>query len=149
MLSFIKKIFRDQTLDWPISVSDPVIGELKLSDDADWWEAKITAGEKMIGFKIGGNGKPDPRLIAHAHDIIRSLSEFERLVAAFLADEARTNKSLVRFAEEIAQLTIEDIYLFWPKRPDDGMICFTGPDKFRVWRCDYVGRKLQGLGFDI
>src|SRR5262245_36018124 len=83
-----------------------------------------------------------------AQDIVRSLPEFEQSVSAFLAEEARSVKHLTRFADEIRQLTIEDVCLFWPHRSDDGMIYFKGPDEFRVWRCDYVARKPQGLGFD-
>ena len=66
----------------------------------------------------------------------------------FLADEARTVKCLTQYADEIRQLAIQDVCLFWPDRPDDGMIYFKGPDEFKVWRCDYVARKPQGLGFD-
>ena len=72
MLSFFKKIFRDPTADWPRLVSDSVLGELRLSDDAEWWEGRITVGSQTLGFKIGGEGKPDSRLMAHAHDIVRS-----------------------------------------------------------------------------
>jgi hypothetical protein len=37
----------------------------------------------------------------------------------------------------------------WPDRPDDGMIYFDGPGtEERIWRCDYVGRRAQDLGFD-
>src|SRR3982750_939357 len=100
MLSFIKKIFSHPTADWPRSVTDSVLGELRLSDDAKWWEGCTTAGSKTVGFKIGGEGKPDTKLIAHAHDIVRSLPVFEQSVAAFLADEARTAKHLAQYAAE-------------------------------------------------
>ena len=42
----------------------------------------------------------------------------------------------------------EDVWLFWPDRPDNGMIYFQVPDESRVWRCDYVSRKPRGPGFD-
>lgn len=148
MRSFFKKMFRDPTADWPCSVTNSVLGELRLSDDAEWWDGRATVGSRMLGFKIGGEGKPDSRLIAHARDIVRSLPEFEQSVSAFLPDEACTVKHLTRFADEIRQLTIEDVCLFWPDRPDNGMIYFKGPDESRVWRCDYVARKPRGLGFD-
>jgi hypothetical protein len=148
MLAFIKKLFSDPKANWPRSISDPVLGELRLSDDADWWEGTTTIGGRTIGFKFGGKAKPDAKLVTHAHDIVRSLPEFEQLVSAFLAEEGCTDKYLTRFTDEIRQLTIEDVCLFWPDRSDDGMIYFKGPDKFRVWRCDYVARKPRGLGFD-
>ena len=43
---------------------------------------------------------------------------------------------------------LEGVCLFWPDRPDDGMIYFQGPDESRVWRCDYVSRKPRGPNFD-
>ena len=70
------------------------------------------------------------------------------MISEFLAEEARRVKHLKQFAHEIEQLRIEDVCLFWPKRPNDGMIYFKEPDRYRVWRCDYVGRKPKGLGFD-
>ena len=148
MLSFIKKLFADPTADWPRAVTDPVLGELRLSEDADWWESSVTVEVKTVGFKIGGEGKPDARLVSHAHDIVRSFASFEKMIADFLAAEARDVKSLRYFSDEIRQLVIEDVCLFWPKRPNDGMVYFKGPDEFRLWRCDYVGRKPTGLGFD-
>src|SRR6266404_1789292 len=105
MLSFIKKIFSDPTPDWPRSVTDSVLGELRLSEDAGWWEGRITVGSRTVGFKIGGEGKPDAKLVAHAHDIVRYLPAFEQSVAAFLADEARTTKHLTQFTDEIRQLS--------------------------------------------
>ena len=80
MLSFIKTIFSKPTADCPRSVTDSVLGELRLSDDAEWWEGRTVVGSKTIGFKIGGKGKPDTELIAHAHDIVRSLPVFEQSV---------------------------------------------------------------------
>ena len=148
MLSFVKRLFINPKADGPRSVTDAVLGELRLSDDAEWWEGHIAVGGRTVGFKIGGEGMPDTKLIAHAHDNVRSLPVFEQSVATFLADEAHRVKHLTQYADEIRQLVIEDICLFWPDRPDDGMIYFKGPDKFRGWRCDYVSRKPHGLGFD-
>jgi hypothetical protein len=84
-------------------------------------------------------------LIADALDIVQTLDDFERMIAEFLVEEARRQG---RFADEIRQLAIEDVCLFWPDRPDDGMTYFKGNDEFRLWRCDYVGRKSEALGFD-
>jgi hypothetical protein len=40
------------------------------------------------------------------------------------------------------------VCLFWPERPNDGMLYFKGPDETRVWRSDYRNRLAEGLGFD-
>ena len=122
-------------------IHHPVLGDLCLSD---YWEATVTVHGKTLGFKIGGL-EPDAVLVEHACDIVRSFPEFEKMIAAFLASEA---DRLPGAANEIRQLVIEDVMLCCPERPNDGMIFFTGPDKYRGWRCDYIGRKPQGLGFD-
>jgi len=91
------------------------------------------------------------RTISWGHGAaLRPLSSTRRQQSesVFLADEARTVKHLTQFADEIRQLTIEDVCLFSPDRPEDGMIYFNGSDEFRVWRCDYVALKRRRLGFD-
>jgi hypothetical protein len=147
MLSLIQRLF-DHRSKWPHSVIDSVLGELRLSEDADWWEGNVALEGKSVGFKIGGWRKPDQKLLGHAYDIVRSFANFEHMIADFLASEAREAKCLGRFADEIRKLNIKDVCLFWPKRPNDGMIYFRGPDQYRVWRCDYVTHKPRGLGFD-
>lgn len=126
-------------------LDDPILGTLRLSEDADWWETSVAAGGKAVGFKIGGDSEPNLELVVHARDIVRTWADFERMVAEFLAEEAGRQSV---YADEIRQLVIEDVCLPWPERPDDGMIYFGGPDELRVWRCDYVGRRPGGLGFD-
>jgi len=124
---------------------DPILGKLLLSEDEDWWEGSVKIKEKRIGFKIGGNSEPSRKLLVHAHDIIRSYNEFEEMVAVFLLAESERFRS---FAEEIRKLIIHNICLYWPERPNDGMIYFIGPNEFRLWRCDYLNRKPYKLGFD-
>jgi hypothetical protein len=126
-------------------VQDPVLGLLKLGNDGTWWEGEVQIAGEAVGFKLGGNVEPSPALLAHAHDIVRSFDAFKGSVVKFLADEAQRMKPA---ADEIRQLVIEDVCLFWPDRPDDGMIFFKGPDEYRVWRCDYINRQPTGLGFD-
>jgi hypothetical protein len=123
---------------------DSVLGPLRLAEE-DWWEATVATPNGDVGFKIGGKFEPDAALLAHARDIVHGFTEFEQMVARFLEEEAAHN---TRMAAEIRQLAIEDVNLWWPKRPNDGMIYFKGPDPYRVWRCDYVLRKPRHLGFD-
>lgn len=126
-------------------VEDSVLGKLLLSEDEDWWEGHVKIGEKRVGFKLGGHTEPSRELLAHAHDIIWAFDDFERMVAAFLLAET---ERLKLFAEEIRKLVIDEICLFWPDRPNDGMIYFVGSNEFRLWRCDYLNRKPTKLGFD-
>jgi hypothetical protein len=107
----------------------------------------VAVGGEQVTFGIGGRYTPDVALIAHARDILDGFSEFEASVAAFLRAEA-DRKLWAQFAGEIRSLKIREIYLFWPKRPDEGMIFFDGPDDDRCWRCYHVARRPTGLGFD-
>ena len=126
-------------------VDDDLLGPLTLSDSC--WEARVAVGGEQVCFRIGGRYTPDAALITHARDILRGFSRFDADIAAFLRAEADREAWAV-FAEEIRSLKIRDICLFWPGRPDDGMIFFDGPDECRCWRCDYVERTPAGLGFD-
>ena len=123
---------------------DDLLGALQLAEE-DWWEAIVRVEDRRLAFKIGGDSEPDVALMEHAHDIVRSFAQFDRMVSEFLVSEG---EKMPRASDEIRQLIIEDVMLCWPKRPDDGIIYFKGPDKYRVWRCDYSGRKPQGLGYD-
>jgi hypothetical protein len=105
----------------------------------------VAVGDRKLGFKNGGDTSPDPKLLAHAHEIVAAFDEFRDRVSSFLTTKAARQ---LHEADEIRVLEIEEVCLFWPDRPDDGMIYFTNGDKGRLWRCDYVGRKPAGLGFD-
>jgi hypothetical protein len=148
MFGFLRRLFADPRAGWLRSVTDPVLGELRLSEEADWWEGRVSVGSRMIDFNIGGDTKPDAALIEHAHDIVRSYADFERAVQEFLANEAANVKHPRPCAEEISQLEIEDVCLLRPSTPDNGMIYFKGPNEYRLWRCDYFDRKPRFLGFD-
>jgi hypothetical protein len=130
-------------------VDDEVLGPLVLNDgDADgYWVARATAQGRPVLFLIGGRYEPDPALIARARDIFGSLDRFVADVTAFLAAEAE-QKHWTPFADEIRALTIQDICLFWPSRPDEGMIFFAGTNPDLCWRCHLNGRTPVGLNFD-
>jgi len=145
MLGFLKSFFKDPTKDWERKVTDPILGELLLNQDATWWDAFPEITGKKINFQIGGTGSPDAALIQHAHDIIDSYETFEENVRAELGKEIEKFKE---YEDEIRKQEIESIALFWPERPNDGMIFLKGPDEFRLWRFDYINRKPKGLGFD-
>jgi hypothetical protein len=127
-------------------VTDSVLGSLSWADE-DWWVATVNVEGRSLGFKIGGDTRPAPELLAHARDIVRSYGAFREKVRAFLDREAGKQDHL---ADEARALEIEDVCLFWPDRPNDGMIYFRGDGREdgRVWRCDYVNREPIGLGFD-
>jgi hypothetical protein len=118
---------------------------MRFDHEVECWRATLQANGAGMGFLIAGSDQPDPGLVQHALEILDDVAAFRERVAAFLRDEANR---LPEFADEIARLQIEDLNLFSPTRPNDGMIHFSGPDEFRVWRCDYVNRTPKDLGFD-
>jgi len=124
---------------------DTVLGLLVYSDEG-WWETTVTIGESKIGFYIGGETKPDLGLIAHAHEIVANFDTFSGVVSEYLSTKAEGLPP--EAASEINQLKIDHISLTRPTKPDDGMIFFSGPDEYRVWRCDYIERKPEWLTFD-
>jgi len=144
MSKFLKSLFVDPTADWTRCVSDPVLGELVLNEDAGW-DTTIELNGEAIGFCIGGEAKPDEALVEHARSIVRNFVEFERMIRDFLSAECVKQPE---WAEEIRQLRIASVDLFWPGRPNDGEICFSGPDPYRLWRCGYIDRRPNNLGFD-
>ena len=87
-------------------------------------------------------------LLAHAADILRKRDAFVAAVSQFLKEEAEKIRSPRSYRDEIEGLKIDRVCLFWPERPDDGMISFSGGRDYRLWRCDYVARQPKGLGFD-
>ncbi len=130
---------------WKRSASDSLLGELVLSDDADWWERTVKIDGRSVQFQVSGDHKPSPALISHAHGIVCDFSTFSHSVTEFLAAAASAQPPAT---DEIRQLTLKSVCLFWPERPNDGMLYIHGPDEYRVWRCDYIDRKPQGLVFD-
>ncbi|MBW3625443.1 MAG: DUF2262 domain-containing protein [Armatimonadetes bacterium] len=148
MIRLLRKLFTDPTADWPRSVHDPVLGELRLSEDATWWEGKVTLNGKEVEFNIGGEGKPDERLIAHTYEFVANMTEFEAMLADFLEREIRDERHLNLYADEIRQLELKGIHQLWPNNPHYAEIIFKGPDEYKIWGCGYADRKLFNLGFD-
>ena len=129
----------------PEPFTDPVLGEMKLEESG--WKASVTKGADSFTFTIGGGEQPDATLLAHAHDILDDYESFTKLVVDCIESESSDYPGEVK--AELAGLAIDDIALFWPDRPDDGMIFFSGPnDDVRLWRCDYIARRPTGLGCD-
>lgn len=133
-------------IDRPPSVQHAKLGNLAWDEDTDTWVARLGTEGGDLTFRIGGIDAPDSRLLDHALDIVGSLSSFREQVAQFLIAEADAAPKAVR--DEIGSLAVDEICLFWPDRPDDGMIYFSGGKDFRLWRSDYVARHPRQLGYD-
>jgi len=145
MFGVLKKIFAPQPA--KADFIDPSWGIMRFSVDEDMWETPFRLGDSQEAIiRISGESEPDPQLVAHAKDVAHDFALFEAKIRTFLSSEAHRFKG-----EEVivSGLTVESLNLFWPARPNDGMVYFNSrPDDLRIWRCDYVGRQPEKLGYD-
>ncbi len=148
MFAKLKRFFQGGTPPVADKIVDPALGTLSWSKEDEAWVSSPEQDGIGFTFQITGTPQPDESLVRHAADISRKKEEFVRSVQRFLSEEAVSVRHLRAFKEEIAGLKIDQVCLFWPERPDDGMIFFEGGRDHRGWRCDYVGRTPKGLGFD-
>jgi hypothetical protein len=109
------------------------------------WHATVHVDGTSVTFVIGGIADPYPAPLQHARDIVGDFSAFQKVISEFLISEA---KRLHGAAHEIEPLKIQEVVLTYPNRAKDGMIYFTGPSKYRLWRCDYIDGRPKDLGFD-
>jgi hypothetical protein len=146
MFRFLKSFFVDPTRDWKRVVDDSILGELVLNEEATSWDARVAVGPRSIDIQIGGEGEPEPALIAEARRIMSNFEEFEASVKHFLVAESPKYRGL---EDEIRTLEIEGIGLWRP--PCNGMVFFgplSEPEDFRLWRCDLKSGKPKDLGWD-
>lgn len=137
-------------------IENEILGSLIYSDDDEAWLTEQDSKELKFGFYIAGSEDlaatshmPDPVLIRQAESIARSQDQFIAEVMAYVNEECRTKSLHKGWEDEIAQLQIETLCLFWPKRPRDGQISFAGGNNYRLWRCAYLdGKPGGGLDFD-
>jgi hypothetical protein len=127
--------------------NDPVLGPMPFNGDLGLWHASLPSNSsRAISFFVAGESEPDPKLLEHARDVARKIHTFQSTIQAFLASEAPKFR---QDAPTVLALSTESLNLFWPSRPDDGMVYFKGSSSdSRVWRCDYVARQPRALGYD-
>ncbi|MFN0018089.1 MAG: hypothetical protein ACKVP0_07515 [Pirellulaceae bacterium] len=118
-----------------------------LEPEETGWIVKVAKGADTFEFTIGGINKPDGALLAHAHDILDDYQAFKRAVKVCVENDSRDYPDEVK--AELAGLEIDNVALFWPARPNDGMVFFRGSEEdVGCWRCDYINRKPTHLGCD-
>ena len=145
MLSALKNIFTPKPKIARVPFVHATLGEFTYSGEEEAWLSDPSHGALGFRFHITGDEKPDPRLLPHAESVARDPNAFRKMVGDFMENEACRMKQR---AAVIRELKIDMLCLFWPERPDDGMIYFTGGDSYGLWRCDYQNGKPIGLGYD-
>lgn len=109
-------------------------------------------GRRDVG--VGGRYEPDPAILESARATAGRIDAFTAEVKAYLRDHCASlagklsEEEMAAYREEVEVLQIQTISYWWPKRPNCGMIFFTGPDECKCWRCDIEDGKLCGLIFD-
>jgi len=143
-MGFIQRIFGNRKSQEPYF--DSLLGMLQSGEEANSWATDPDTYSGPFAIEIGGTDKPDAALLAHAHDIHKESVSFAESVREFLIQQK--SEFQLEYSDEIDSLVIEMVGLWWPARPNDGMIFFEGGSDGRVWRCDYINRSPIGLGFD-
>ena len=124
----------------------PGIGMFRYDTDTHSWRTTVQSAAGPIGFLVAGSERPDSGLLETARTVLASSESFMAAVQEYLRREADRGGAL---AEESQALRLEEVCLFWPNRPKDGMLYFKGSDpERRVWRCDWLNGIPQPLGYD-
>lgn len=156
MFTALKRMFLGDQRPIERRIENAILGALIYSDDDEAWITEESSGKLKFRFYISGSEDrseskriADPELVKQAELVALSQDTFIAEVMAYVRSEAETRKLHRGWESEIAQLRIETLCLFWPKRPRDGQISFSGGNNFRLWRCGYLdGKPGGGLGFD-
>jgi hypothetical protein len=125
------------------SFHDDVLGALAWDEEEGGWVARPPG----LSFRIivGGPDEPDPALLVAARLLVAYSTKLVAQVASLLEQDA---DRLPEVASEIRALQMDAVHLMWPARPSDGMIYFSGPDPYHLWRCDYTAGVAHNLVFD-
>ena len=124
---------------------DLVLHTIEWDDEERIWVVP-PAQQGMFSIKLGGDERPDARLIPHARDLYTDPSLLLRALPEALDATAR---QIPEAAREIYGLRVVAVELLWPDAPDDGIVHFEGAaTDERRWRADYIGRRLRPLAFD-
>ena len=126
---------------------DEVLGTIEWNAEDDGWVATVRLAPHPFRILIGGDDRPDERLLAHARDIFTAPEKLLGPLNDLLRKEAH---ELPDWTDEIRGLHLDRIALLWPDDPDDGIMYLDGPDTGgRQWQCDLADRQPAGsLSYD-
>ena len=126
---------------------DDVLGMLEWNAEDDAWVATVRLAPQPFRILVGGDDRPDERLLAHARDIYTAPGKLAGQVNELLRKEAH---DLPDWTDEIRGLHLADIALLWPDDPEGGIVYLDGPEPGeRRWQCDLKDRQATGpLSYD-
>jgi len=113
----------------------PSLGRLQYDSELEAWRVTVSTGAGALALVLYGDATPHPMVLQQAEALVESAARFQADILSFLEAEAVRQKE---WASEIGKLTHQDGLLYPPKRDDavGGMVCCSGPDQYRLWRCD-------------
>jgi hypothetical protein len=147
MLNFLKRLFSDQSNHWVESLDDPVLGTLKLNEDATWWESAVTTSSGEVTICVPGEKVPDPRCLAAAADFVNQFETTSQEVIAFLREEAG-KKRWGFYRSIIPNLGIAGVFYQVQDNHISAMIDLGEDETGRAWRCAFDGGSVSNLAFD-
>lgn len=123
------------------------MGVLEWNREDDGWVATVRVTAHPFRILIGGDDRPDERLLAHARDIYTAPEKLVGQVNDLLRKEAH---DFPDWREEMSGLYMADVALLWPDDPDGGIIYLDAPERTeRRWQCDLVDRQaVEPLSYD-
>ena len=126
---------------------DDVLGTLEWNAEDDAWVATVRLAPHPFRILIGGDDRPDERVLAHARDIFTAPEKLVGQVNDLLRKEA---DRMSDWTDEIRGLYLDDVALLWPDEPDGGIVYLEGPDTGeRRWQCDLKDRQpAEPLSYD-
>lgn len=147
MLGFLKRVFSNRSKDRAESLDDPVLGSLRLNEDATWWESSVTTPRGAVSICIPGEGVPNPLCRVAAADFIKNFEAIAGEIAAFLQDEAG-KKRWGFYRSIIPKLGVAGILYHVHHDRIGAMIDLGEDDSGRAWRCSFEGGRISNLIFE-
>jgi hypothetical protein len=123
------------------------LGALTRNTQAACWEGAFYARDGRIRIVIDGGEEPDPKLVAHARDLIADIDNIQRKIDTFLADEAKREAD-PELAAQIAGLRVAAINVFSKKGSPRSNVDLKGEDVDVFWSCTLINGKPENLWFD-
>lgn len=143
MFSKLKALFAPPPA--PPAVADAVLGTVAFDTEEQLWTSTVQIDGQAFKVNIAGVSSPDPSLLELARRVAEDARAFRQRLSSFLTQQGALANDT---AGELSQLEMESLNLFWPDRPDSGMVFFREGSAGQIWHCDYINGEFGGLACD-